>query len=61
MPFLKWHIDMTIQLLVLMMYVHKSIIYATTQLAKSTYSQVVPQQSTQNTASGVLTTSEKNQ
>ena len=30
MPFLKWHIDMTIQLQVLMMYVHKSIIYATT-------------------------------
>ena len=34
MPFLKWHIDMTIQLQVLIVYVHKYFTCATTQLAK---------------------------
>ena len=40
MAFPQWHIDVTIQLQVLTTRVHKSV---TTQLAKSTYAQVVPQ------------------
>ena len=43
MAFPQWHIDVTIQLQVLTTRAHKSVIYATTQLAKSTYAQVVPQ------------------
>ena len=35
MPFSKWHIDMAIQLQVLIMYAHNSIVYATTQLANA--------------------------
>ena len=44
MAFPQWHIDVAIQLQVLTTPTHKSVIYATTQLAKSTYAQVVPQQ-----------------
>ena len=34
MPFSKWLIDITIQLQALIVYIHKAIIYTTTQLAK---------------------------
>ena len=34
-PLPKWHIDMAIQLQVLIMYAHMSIVYATTQLANA--------------------------
>lgn len=52
----KWHINMTTQMQVLTIYVDKFIIYVKTQLAKSTYSQVIPQRNKLN-----VSNSEKNQ
>ena len=40
--FLMRYIDMAIQLQVLTIYVHESIVYSTVQLGKSTHLQVVP-------------------
>ena len=61
MLFPKWNIDITIQFHILTMHVLCAIAYATTPLVKSTHLQVVPQQSTQNTASWAFQISKKSQ